>query len=140
VDLRDGGGRDRSRVDAHEDVAEGLADDRLELGERHRRHLVDEAPELLDVDVGQEVRPRREELPQLDVRRAQALEGEPEVARALARRRPLADDADLAQHAKQAAPTGDPCHLEGTLRPLRPRSHGRGSCRRPTRDLGSPRG
>src|SRR5919204_1215365 len=126
VDLRDGGGRDRVRVDAREDVAEGLAYDRLELAEWHRRHLVDEAPELVDVDVRQEIGPRGEKLPELDVRRAEALEREPEVARPLARRRPLADDADLAQHAEQAAPPGDPRHLEGTLRPLSPRSHDAG--------------
>src|SRR5205085_3779714 len=87
-------------------------------------HLVDEPPQLLDVDVGQKVGPRRQELAELDVRRAEALEGEAEVARALARRRALADDADLAQHAEQAAPPGDPRHLERTLRPLRPRPHG----------------
>jgi hypothetical protein len=127
VDLRDRGGRDRLRVDTREDVAEGAADDRLELRERHRRHLVDEPAQLLDVDVGQEVGPRGEELPQLDVGRAEALEGEPEVARALARRRALADDADLPQHTEQAAAPRDERHLERALRPLRPGPHGPGS-------------
>ena len=124
VDLRDRGGRHGLGVDAREDVAEGPPDDRLQLGERHGRHFVDEPPELLDVDVGQEVGPRRQELPQLDVRGAEPLEGEPEAARALPGRRPLADDPDLAQYPQEAAATGDPRHLERTLRPLRPRPHG----------------
>ena len=46
----------------------------LDVRERHRRHVVDELPELLDVDVRQEVGPRREQLPELDVGRAELLE------------------------------------------------------------------
>ena len=57
------------------------------------RHVVDELAELLDVDVGQQVGARREELPELDERRAELLERTRGSARRLraspaSRRRP----------------------------------------------------
>ena len=48
--------------------------DAVDLRERHRRHLVDEMAELLDVHVRQQIRPRREQLAELDVRRAELLQ------------------------------------------------------------------
>jgi len=52
VRLRDRRRRERLRVDPREDlVAEVGEDDRLHVGERHRRHLVDEPRELVDVRI-----------------------------------------------------------------------------------------
>ena len=73
--LRDGGGGERLRVEADERVlAEVLPQHGLDLREGNRGDRVDEVAELLDVDVGQEIRPRREELAELDERRAELLE------------------------------------------------------------------
>ena len=51
----------------------------LDLGERHRRHLVDELRELLDVHVRQQIRTRGEKLPELDIRRTELFERAPEA-------------------------------------------------------------
>ena len=52
MDLRDRRGRDRRLVDACERVdSDLLLDHAPDLGEIDGRHLVDEAAELLDVDV-----------------------------------------------------------------------------------------
>jgi hypothetical protein len=69
------------------------------IAERHGRHLVDELRELLDVHVRQEIRARREQLAELDVRRAELLQRAPELDRALACRGTFADDADLREDA-----------------------------------------
>lgn len=108
MDLGDRSRRDGLWVDPREHVArEVFFDGALDLGERHRRHLIDEAAELLDVDVREQVGPRGEELPELDVRRAELLQRKPKLARALTRGRPVADDTDLAEHAQEPAATRD---------------------------------
>ena len=124
VDLRNRCGGERLRIDRREDaLAEILADNGLELRERHRRHLVDELAELVDVDVGQEVGAGREELPELHVCRAELLKRASELARPFARGRPLPDDPDLAQNAEQAAPPSYPPDLERAPRALEPGTH-----------------
>jgi hypothetical protein len=56
VDLRDRRGREGLAVDPGEVVEADLGrDHRLDLVERNGRHLVDELPELVDVDVRQQV-------------------------------------------------------------------------------------
>jgi hypothetical protein len=58
MDLRDRRRCQRLRVDPREQIrVEILANDSFDLVERDRWHLVDEALELLDVDVRQQVRP-----------------------------------------------------------------------------------
>jgi len=75
VDLRDGRSREGLRVDSSEDaLAQLTANHRLEVGERHGRHLVDEPGELLDVDVRHQIRPGREELAELHVGRPELLQ------------------------------------------------------------------
>ena len=109
VRLRDRGGRERLRVETDERfLAEVLAQHRLDLRERDRRDGVDEAAELLDVDVGQEIGPRREELPELDERRPELLEALAERLRSLARRVALAGHADLGKDSPQSALLCDP--------------------------------
>ena len=59
VDLGDRGARQRLCVDAREDIRTEIGDDRLlDLLERDGRRVVDELRELVDVDVGKQVRPR----------------------------------------------------------------------------------
>ena len=102
MDLRDRRRRERLRVDHGEVLEADVAlDHRPDALERHGRDVVDELAELVDVDVGEQVGPRREQLAQLDVRRAELLERLPELDRSLARRRPVADDADLSEDAQQ---------------------------------------
>ncbi len=109
--LRDRCCRKRLRIDAREDVvAEICADDRVDVRKRHGRHLVDEPAQLLDVDVRQEVGTRRKELAQLDERRAELLQGQAEVARALTRRLSMPAHADLRQDAAEAGALCDPGH------------------------------
>ena len=87
VRLRDRGGGERLRVEADEGVlAEVLPEHGLDLREGDGRDGVDEVAELLDVDVRQEIRPRREKLPELDERRAELLEAAAKRLRSLARR------------------------------------------------------
>jgi hypothetical protein len=69
------------------------------------RHFVHEARELLDVHVGEQVRARREQLPELHVRRAELLECIAELAGAFDGRRALADHTDFAQHAEELPAT-----------------------------------
>ena len=73
----------------------------FDLLERNRRHLVDELPQLVDVDVWQQVAARRQQLPQLHVRRPEILERLAEPDGAFARRGPVADDADFAQDTQE---------------------------------------
>ena len=97
MNLRNRSRRQRLGIDAGEQIRiEVHAHDRENLLERNRRQLVDEPAELLDVDIGQQVGPRGEELPELDVGGAELLERVAELACSLAGRRPVADDADLA--------------------------------------------
>src|SRR5437867_4338706 len=124
MDLGNRGGRQRCRVDADEHVARQLRRDHLlDLLERNRRHLVDELPELLDVDVGQQVWARGEELAELDVSGAELLQRLPELLRTVARRGPVAPDPQLAQHAQEPAATGDAADVHGTLQPLGAGTH-----------------
>jgi hypothetical protein len=75
-DLGDRARGERLRVDTRERVpAERILDHPLDLLERQRRDLVDEPAELLDVHVRQQVWTRREQLAELDERRAELLEG-----------------------------------------------------------------
>jgi hypothetical protein len=113
VDLGDRRGGERLRVDPDEDFSVELAADHgLDLRERHRRDLVDEPRELLDVDVRHQVRPRREQLPELHVGRAELFEGQPELTGRLSGRGTLAREANLAQNPKQALAPGRPHHLK----------------------------
>ena len=124
VDLRDRSGRQRLGLELREGVvAQVLPDDPLDVLERKRRHLVDELAELLHVDVRKQVRTGREQLPELEVRRPELLEGEPELDGAFARRRPLPDDSDLAQGPQEAPATRDAGDLERAWRAgfVRPR-------------------
>ena len=85
---------------------------RRSLFERERRHVVDELLELLDVDVRQQVRPRRQHLPELDEGGAELLQPFAKRSRALTRRRLVADRPDLGQHAQQPAASRDAANLE----------------------------
>src|SRR5581483_252544 len=115
VDLPDRRARERLLLDRREPFEADLALDHVaDLRERHRRHVVDELLELGDVDVRQQVRSGREELPELDERRPEGLEGLAEATRGLPRRRGAPDDADFPQHAHEVAAPGGAGHLEGT--------------------------
>jgi hypothetical protein len=128
VDLGDRSRGKRPLVDRGEDlIAELRLDHRPQRRERHRRHFVHELAELLDVHVRQQVRARREKLPELDVGRSELLEREPELARALRSGRTVADDADLREHAPDAAPARDARDLESALDTLDAGSHARRS-------------
>jgi hypothetical protein len=102
VDPRDGRGRERLLADLGEDGGPEVG---LDHGahdvERHRRNVVDEPAQLLDVRVGQQVRPRGEDLTELDERRAELLERLAELAGALRRRVARIARADLAQDARR---------------------------------------
>jgi hypothetical protein len=89
MDLRDRGGCERLGVKPHDRIAELLAHDSLDLGERKGRHCLHELGELLDVDLGQQVGTRGEQLAELQERRPELLEGSAELDGALARGRPL---------------------------------------------------
>lgn len=129
LDLGDRRGRERLAVDAREDLgAKRALDHRLDLLERQGRHLVDELPELLHVDVRQQIRARGEQLSELDEGGPELLECEAELAGPLGRRLTCAPDANLAQHAQQPAPTRDACHFERALQPSFPGCHPRASC------------
>jgi hypothetical protein len=124
VDLRDRRGRQRCLVDLREwIVGEIFGDDAPDLLERNGRDLVDELPELLDVDVRQEVGPGRQELAELDERRTELLESLSELARAFLRRRAAADDSELAEDAQQAAAPRDTRHGHSPSRSLEAFGH-----------------
>ncbi len=124
VRLRDRGRRERLGIDAREDVRTEIGlDHGVDLGERHRRHLVDEAAELLDVHVGQEVRPRGEELAQLDEGRAELLQRAPESFRTLTCRVSVTDDADLREHPAESGTAGDPGDGQRPASPLHACAH-----------------
>jgi len=126
VDLRDRRRGERLARDRDERVeADVLADHRLELVVRGRRDLVDELAELLDVDVRQEVWPRGEQLAELQVGGAELLERAPELDGALTSGRAVADDAHLAQDAKQAVSPCGARDLERAPRALEPYAHSR---------------
>ena len=108
---------------SHHRVADVLADDPLDLLEGERRHLVHELRELLDVDVRQQVRARREQLAELEEGRAELLQRLAELDRALARRGPAAGDAELAQHTHELAPPRDADDFAGAARALHPGGH-----------------
>ena len=79
--------------------------------------------QLLDVDVGQEVGPRREELAQLDEGRAELLQRQAEAARALARRLSMPAHADLRQDAAEAGALCDPGHGQRATSSLKACAH-----------------
>ena len=116
MDLRDRGGCERLGVKPHDRIAEVLAHDSLDLGERKGRHGVHELGELLDVDVGQQVGTRGEQLAELQERRPELLEGSAELDGALARGRSAAGDPELAHHADELPPTRDAHHFAGAPR------------------------
>jgi hypothetical protein len=90
VDLRDGRGGERLGLEPGKRLLpEVFAHDPLGLGEREGRHLVHELAELLDVDIREEVRSRREQLPELQVGGAELLERVAELNRAVPRGRPV---------------------------------------------------
>ncbi len=64
--------------------------------------------ELLDVDVGQEIGPRREELAELDERGAELLEAVAKRTRSLTRRFAPAGHADLGEDSPQSTLMCDP--------------------------------
>jgi len=123
VDLRDRGGCQRRRIELHDCVADVLAHRPLDLRERKGGHLVHELRELVDVDVGQQVRTRREQLAELEEGRAQLLESLAELDRAFARSGAAAGDAELAQHAHELAPARDADDFAGTPRPVESGGH-----------------
>jgi hypothetical protein len=129
--LRDRGGGEWLRVETDEGLlTEVLPEHGLDLGERDGRDGVDEVAELLDVDVGQEIRPRRQKLPELDERRSELLEAAAKRPRSLARRFGPADHADLGKDSPQSALVCDPpdgqsapsaletCAHDGVMPPL----------------------
>ena len=90
MNLADRGGGDGLAVELDEQSLEGVTkvflDDALDVLVRERPHVVLEAAQLGD-DVGrQHVRPHRQELPELDERRAELVEHFPQVLAALGRR------------------------------------------------------
>ena len=102
VDLRDRCRRERRLVDPGEVLEPDLAVDHLaQRREGQRRHVVDELRQLVDVDVGQQVGSGREQLAELHERRPELFEALAEANGALARRRLVADDADLAEDLQQ---------------------------------------
>jgi hypothetical protein len=124
VDLRNRRCGERLRIDLREEVAvELFVQHLLDLRERHRRYLVDEPRQLLDVDIGKQVRPRREELAELDVRRAELFERIAELASAFDRSRTLAGHSDLAQDAEEPATARDARNVQRALETLGPRTH-----------------
>ncbi len=94
MDLADRSGGHRHRIELAEQpldrLAEALLDYLRDLLVRKRRHVVLEAPELGDDVRRQDVRPHREQLAELDERRAELVEHLPQVAAALGGR--LAED------------------------------------------------
>ena len=126
MDLRDRRGCERLRIDPRKEIGvEVLADHRLDLLERNRRHLVDEPLELLDVDVRKQVGARREQLPELDVRRPELFERLAKRTRALGRRGTRADDADLPQRSKEAPAPRHAGDVDGSPEPCCTRTHSR---------------
>jgi hypothetical protein len=124
VDLRNRRRSERVGIQAHEEVRiELLVDHTLDRRERHGRHVVDEPTQLLHVRIGQQVGPGGEELPELDVRRAEILERKAELTCALLRCRTLADDADLAQCPEELAAPRDSDDVQRPSQPLRARAH-----------------
>jgi hypothetical protein len=80
VHLADRRGRERSFVEAHEDIGErsakALLDDDLDLFEADRRNFVLELLELGDEIGREDVAAGRDDLPELDERRTEILEDE----------------------------------------------------------------
>jgi hypothetical protein len=140
MDLGDRRGGQRLLVDVREDAGADVAlDDRAELGERHGREVVDEPAELLEVDVGEQVGTRGEDLAELDERRAELLERLTELARALRRRLARRSVSDLAQDFEDVGSARGPRHFDGA-----PEAPGTGAhsgrtcpqCYRPKRKTG----
>ena len=132
MDLRDRRGCERLRIDPREEIGvEVLADHRFDLLERNRRHLVDEPLELLDVNVRKQVGSRREQLPELDVRRPELFERLAKRTRALGRRGARPDDADLPQRSKEAPAPRHAGDVDGSPEPCCARTHSRKCYPRP---------
>jgi hypothetical protein len=116
MNLPDRRAGERLLVDRREVLQPDVLGNRLtERRERQRLDVVDELAQLVDIDVRQQVGPRRKQLPELDERRPELLERFPEADRALAGRRPVAHDPHLAQHAQKVRAAGDHRHLECAL-------------------------
>ena len=85
VHLGDGGGGERCQLEYGEELVERapevLLDDPPHRAEGLCRHMVAQQPELGHELLGKEALSRREDLAQLDVRRAKALEGSAQAAR-----------------------------------------------------------
>jgi hypothetical protein len=124
VRLGDRRRRKRRRVDACEDVlAQVGPDHRVDLAEGHGRHRVDEVAELVDVHVRQQIRPRRQELPQLDVRRAELLQRLAEASCRLTRRFAVAGDANLRKYPAETGTAGNPRDGHRPASPLHASDH-----------------
>ena len=127
VHLRNRRGRERRSIEAGEHGLERLAqilfDDAADDVERLGRHAVAKLLELPDELAGKQAPPRRNDLPELDVRRPQAFEGltQPQregCARSFA---PAAALADLP--GQERAPDPDPGRCETAQRRQFPSAH-----------------
>ena len=99
MDLRDRRRGDRRRVQGREDLggrpAVLLAQDLLDLVESERADVVAQGRELVDIRLGQQVRPGGEELAQLHERGPEVLQDHPQPARPVLRRYPVAQRGPL---------------------------------------------
>src|SRR5207253_11475895 len=108
VHLGDRGARKRLSVDAGEGIGAKLLVDRLpNLLKCNGGSGIYQLRELVDVNIRKEIRPRGQQLAELDVRRPELFQSLAKFLRRFARRRPVADDADLAEDANQLAPPRD---------------------------------
>ena len=78
------------------------------------------------IRVREQVGTGREQLAELDVGRPKLLEREPEPAGAFTCGGPVADDADLAEHAQKSAAPRNSSDVQRAFQPLDPRAHRRG--------------
>src|SRR5437868_5460567 len=71
VYLTEAGAAERLRLERSEQLADARVqlffDARLDFLERHRRHVVLQMRQLLDIGLGEQIRARRENLTELDV-------------------------------------------------------------------------
>ena len=90
MDLGDRRRGDRRRVDRGEDLrgrpAEFLPQDLLDLVERERANIITKPDQLVDIRLGEQVRPGAQQLPQFHKSRSEILEDEPEPSCPILRR------------------------------------------------------